>query len=148
VKVEATAKLLRRIDPTIEVETIADRFRPVQSIGKAVFCCVDSISTRAAIWRSVADRCEFWADGRMRGEVLRILAACDAESCQHYGTTLFRQSEAQPGPCTARSTLYAASIAAGLMVHQLTRWLRQLPVECDVSFNLLALEIAAITPGP
>ncbi|MCA9056541.1 MAG: ThiF family adenylyltransferase, partial [Planctomycetaceae bacterium] len=93
------------------------------------------------IWRSVADRCEFWADGRMRGEVLRILTASDAESRQHYGTTLFQQSEAQPGPCTARGTLYAASIAAGLMVHQFTRWLRNISIEADVSLNLLAMEL-------
>src|SRR3712207_8955727 len=39
--------------------------------GEAVFCCVDSISARSAIWRSVRGRCRFWADGRMLGEVIR-----------------------------------------------------------------------------
>ena len=58
----------------------------------------------------------------------------------HYPTTLFAQSEAQAGRCTARSTIYAASIAAGLMVHQFTRWLRGLPVDRDTSLNLLAGE--------
>ena len=58
----------------------------------------------------------------------------------HYPTTLFAQSEAQPGRCTARSTIYAASIAAGLMVHQFTRWLRGMPVDRDTSLNLLAGE--------
>lgn len=140
-KVDATAQLLQRIDPTIEVEATTDRFRPSVSVGHAVFCCVDSISTRSAIWRSVAERCEFWTDGRMRGEVLRVLAAADADSRQHYGTTLFPPPEAQPGPCTARSTLYAASIAAGLMVHQCTRWLPRLTLDRDVSLNLLAGEL-------
>jgi len=51
--------------------------------------------------------------------------------------------EAQPGRCTARSTLYVASIAAGLMIHQFTRWLRGLPIEPDLSFNLLASELTA-----
>ena len=58
----------------------------------------------------------------------------------HYPTTLFAQAEAQPGRCTARSTIYAASIAAGLMVHQFTRWLRGMPVDRDTSLNLLAGE--------
>jgi len=43
---------------------------------------------------------------------------------------------------TARSTLCAASIAAGLMVHQFTRWLRGFPLEGDSSLNLLAAEWA------
>ena len=58
----------------------------------------------------------------------------------HYPTTLFARSEAQLGRCTARSTIYAASIAAGLMLHQFTRWLRALPVDRDTSLNLLAGE--------
>jgi hypothetical protein len=33
------------------------------------------------------------------------------------------------------------AIAAGLMVHQLTRWLRGLPVDRDAMFNLLAGEL-------
>ena len=51
-------------------------------------------------------------------------------------TTLFRQSEAQQGSCTSRGTVYSASISAGLMVHQFTRWLRGLPVDRDTTVNL------------
>ena len=141
-KVMATQAAVLGIDATITVETIADRFRPQHSLGEAVFCCVDSITARGAIWRSVGSTCSFWADGRMLGEVLRILAVANCTSRRHYPTTLFAQAEAQQGRCTARSTLYAASIAAGLMVHQFTRWLRSLPVDADTSFNLLAGEYA------
>ncbi len=74
--------------------------------------------------------------------VLRVLAVADAQGREHYPTTLFAQSEAVPGRCTARSTIYSASIAAGLMTHQFTRWLRGIPVDCDVSLNLLAGELA------
>jgi molybdopterin-synthase adenylyltransferase len=55
---------------------------------------------------------------------------------------LFSQTEAQAGRCTSRSTIYAASIAAGLMVHQFTRWLRGIPTDRDTSLNLLAGEWA------
>ena len=72
-KVLATQNAIRCLDATIQVETIADRFRLRMSIGQAVFCCVDSITARSAIWRAVQHSCRFWADGRMLGEVLRVL---------------------------------------------------------------------------
>ena len=53
---------------------------------------------------------------------------------------LFARADAEVGRCTSRSTIYTASIAAGLMVHQFTRWLRGMPVDRDTSFNLLAGE--------
>ena len=68
-KVEATARMLRQIHPAIELTLIEDRFRPHQPIGECVFCCVDSISARAAIWKSVGHRCRCWLDGRMLGDV-------------------------------------------------------------------------------
>src|SRR3954464_3207632 len=97
---------------------VEDRYRPKLAVGQAVFCCVDSIETRAAIWRSVSRRAEFWADGRMLGEAIRVLVAADEAGRGHYPTTLFTGSEAQAGRCTARSTIYTANITAGLMIHQ------------------------------
>lgn len=141
-KVSATTTAIHRLDPTTEVRTICDRFRPTAELGNAVFCCVDSISARAAIWRAASRRCEFWTDGRMLGEVLRVLAVSGEQGRSYYPLTLFAQSEAQQGSCTGRSTIYAASITAGLMVHQLTRWLRRLPIDIDLSLNLLASELA------
>ena len=139
-KVNATAAAICQLDPAIAVETVLDRYRARMEIGQAVFSCVDSIEARSIIWRSAGARCRFWADGRMLGEVLRVLAMADDVGRDHYPTTLFRQSEAQSARCAARSTIYAASIAAGLMVHQFTRWLRGLPVDRDTSLNLLAGE--------
>ena len=139
-KVIATRQAIRRIDPHVEVEVIEDRFRPKQQHHDAVFCCVDSISTRATIWRAVQGTTRFWTDGRMLGEVLRVLAVADGAGRELYKDTLFPESEAQQGSCTSRSTIYAASIAAALMVHQFTRWLRGLPVDPDTSLNLLAGE--------
>ncbi|MCH7725072.1 MAG: ThiF family adenylyltransferase, partial [Planctomycetes bacterium] len=99
-KVEATRQAMLRIDPQIKVEAVNDRYRSKLDIGQAVFCCVDSISARAAIWRSASNRCQFWCDGRMLAEVIRVLAACDTESREHYSQTLFPQAEAEQGRCT------------------------------------------------
>ncbi|HEV8068974.1 MAG TPA: ThiF family adenylyltransferase [Planctomycetaceae bacterium] len=142
-KVAATRKAIGCIDPTIVVDTCADRFRPKQTVADVLFCAVDSISARASLWRAVEQQCRFWADGRMLGETIRVLSAADARGRQHYATTLFSQSEAQTGQCTSRSTIYAASIAAGLMVHEFTRWLRDLPLDCDSTLDLLAGDLNA-----
>jgi sulfur carrier protein ThiS adenylyltransferase len=141
-KVQATAAAIEKIDSSIVVETLLDRYRPAQAVGEAVFCCVDSITAREAIWRSASRRCQFWCDGRMLSEVLRVLTAGDPAGREYYPKTLFAQAEAQAGRCTSRSTIYAAAIAAGLMLHQFTRWLRQMPLDRDISLNLLAGELA------
>ncbi len=142
-KVRATANAIRRLDEDIQVELVEDRYRAKLDIGDAVFCCVDSISARAAIWRSARDRSQFWADGRMLGETIRVLAAGDASRRAHYADTLFSQSDAHRGPCTSRSTIYSANIAAGIMVHQFTRWLRGIAADFDTTVNLLAGEWTA-----
>ncbi len=139
-KVVATAAAIHRIDPSIVMEPIEDRFRAKHETGEAVFCCVDTIAARSAIWRSIRNRCLFWVDGRMLGEVLRVLAVDNLSVANRYSTTLFSPSEAQQGRCTSRSTIYSASIAAGLMTHQFTRWLRAIPTDFDTSVNLLAGE--------
>jgi sulfur carrier protein ThiS adenylyltransferase len=139
-KVQAVAAAVRAHDPSIDLEEVLDRYRPRMSVSEAVFCCVDSIAARAAIWRSAGARSLFWADGRMLGEVIRVLTVTDEHSLKHYPSSFFVPTEAQAGSCTARSTIYAASIAAGLMVHLFTRWLRGLPVDADMSINLLAGE--------
>ncbi|TWU39820.1 thiamine biosynthesis protein ThiF [Novipirellula aureliae] len=136
----AASQAINEIDPTIEATRLEDRFRPRQEIGNAVFCCVDSIVARTAIWRSIRSRVGFWTDGRMLGEVLRVLSVTDSDAEAHYASTLFATSEAQQGTCTSRSTIYAASIAAGIMIHQFTRWLRDIPTDADTSVNLLSGE--------
>jgi molybdopterin-synthase adenylyltransferase len=144
-KVSAMAQCISRMDKSIRVEGLQDRFRRKFTVGEAIFCCVDSIETRTAIWRSVFRRAQFWADGRMLGEAIRVLVAADESGRCHYPTTLFSQSEAQSGHCTARSTIYSANIAAGLMVHQFVRWLRGQPTDPDLSLNLLASELTVAT---
>lgn len=140
-KVAATARMMRRLDPSIAVTQTEDRFRVKYGSGDAVFCCVDSISVRTAIWRTASSQCRFWCDGRMLGEVVRIVTATGDASRDHYTTTLFDQADAAAGRCTARGTIYTANIAAGLMLHQFTRCLRDIPVDRDLSLNLLSSEL-------
>ncbi len=141
-KVNATLDLCWRINANSQIHAAPERFRRSMEIGNVVFCCVDRIDVRRMIWQATQDKVSFFADGRMSAEVLRILTACGVESRKHYPTTLFRADEAFVGPCTAKTTIYCANIAAGLMLAQFTKYLRQLPIDPDIQFNLLASELS------
>jgi len=141
-KVNTTVQLCQRINSSLEIHVVPERFRRSMETGDIIFCCVDSIDVRRIVWDSVKDKARYFADGRMSAEVLRVLTACDFESRKHYPSTLFRTEEAFVGPCTAKTTIYCANIAAGLMVAQFTKYLRQLPIDADIQFNLLASEMS------
>ena len=145
-KVTATAFAVKDVDEAIEIEVVVDRFRPSQTIGNIAFVCVDSISARSAIWRSLRSRVEVLIDTRMSGETLRLLTWQRGDPFDHYEESLFPQSEAHAGACTSKSTIYSASIAAGFAVHQLTRTLREIPMDADILINLLAGEMT-ISPA-
>ena len=140
-KVEATGELCRRINHGLELHQANERFRRSMDIGTAIFCAVDKIEIRRMIWDAVKDKASFFTDGRMSAEILRVLTACDAASREHYPTTLFAAGEAYAGSCTAKSTIYTANIAAGLALGQFTRHLRGLPIDQDVSINILTSEL-------
>jgi sulfur carrier protein ThiS adenylyltransferase len=146
----ATGELCHRINPQIKLLTREERFRRSmarefreQNRSTAIFSCVDSITTRGLIWESVRQQVDLFVDGRMSAEVMRVLASDWPADDVYYPTTLFAAERAYAGSCTAKSTVYTASIAAGLMVSQFTRWLRGLPIDRDVTLNLLSAELIA-----
>ena len=140
-KIDATARACKAVNSSIHIETTSERFNRRMDITGQVFCCVDSIETRKFIWQNLQDQIAMFVDGRMSAEVLRVITACDLASREHYPTTLFQAREAFAGSCTAKTTIYCANIAAGLMLSQFTKYLRQLPVDSDIQLNLLASEI-------
>ncbi len=115
----------------------------VALFGKIGIDCGELLSdTRKLIFESVAQKVDFLCDGRMAAEVLRVLTVTDHAGRGYYPGTLFTAAEAFQGACTAKSTIYSATIAAGLMVGQFAKWLRGLPTERDVMLNLLAAEMS------
>jgi sulfur carrier protein ThiS adenylyltransferase len=71
-----------------------------------------------------------------------VITAYSKQSREHYPQTLFSAGQAYTGTCTAKTTIYCANIAAGLMIAQFTKFLRQLPIDYDIQLNLLASEIS------
>lgn len=140
-KVQATADLCRQINDRLAVAEANRRFARSMEIHRIVFCCVDRIDARQHIWNAVRDRVEFFCDGRMAAEVLRVITVADVCSADEYPRTVFSTDQAHRAGCTAQSTVYCANIAAGVMVHQFSRWLRGMPVDFDLTLNLLASEL-------
>ena len=146
-KVEATRELCRRINPDVEIISVVERFKrsTARSIPLdrplSVFLCVDSIASRRILWEALMLCAAFLVDGRMSAEVIRVLAVPEPSEDAYYATTLFQPEQAYAGSCTAKATIYTANIAAGMMLAQFTRWLRRLPVDPDVSLNLLSTEL-------
>jgi hypothetical protein len=157
-KVLAVAENLQMINSDTDVKTHLSRWRTSMlsnksnfrwdSGGVAVFCCVDSIETRKHIWLGNKADLNFWVDGRMAGEVLRVITAVDDTSFMNYPSTLFSEDEAFTGACTTQSTVYSASLAAGLMVSQFAKWLRNAPIDNDLTFSIGSGELAPTITDP
>ena len=136
-KVHAAANICHSQSPRMELNARAEKFnrstmrRLAGAKRPAVFCCVDSIDSRRFVWNSVRSTAGFFADGRIAAEIIRELATDAPGSDNAYPTTLFAADQAFVGRCSARTTIYASFIAAGLMVSQFARSLRGLPVVAD-----------------
>jgi hypothetical protein len=111
------------------------------------FCCVDTMEARKEIWQWLEFQ-KFFIDTRMAAEVARIfcVTADDPYSSEHYPTTLFTDAEAHPASCTSKTTFYCASLCASLAVAQLAKWLRDIPTDMDMTFNIMTgdLEFASV----
>lgn len=152
-KVEATADLARDLNSEVTLTTHVRRFHRRDDAAEVVFCCVDDIETRGHIFSAERDQVRFFVDGRMHAESIRIVTVCSGHGLQRYRRTLFRSDEAHRGACTARTTFYAASIAAGIMVAHYTCSLRGFEPPMDLMLNLLADELVVrdaepVAPGP
>ena len=59
---------------------------------------------------------------------------------------LLGASETEQGTGTSRSTIYAASIAVGMIVHQFTRLLRNFPIDAEATTSdATELETTVVT---
>jgi sulfur carrier protein ThiS adenylyltransferase len=142
-KVDAVKESCQAINSEISITTKCDLFHDTDKVGEVIFCCVDSMLARKFIFNSVVDSIGLFLDTRMSAESMRILAVdrSKGESSIWYDETLFGDAEAYGARCTAKSTIYCASIAAGLAISEFTKWLREMPVSKDKMFNLLSGEM-------
>jgi sulfur carrier protein ThiS adenylyltransferase len=145
-KTDALRDELIYINRDTEYCGVCDRFRRkyIPDMGKCIFCCVDSIEIRKLIWECAKGNVDFFCDGRMLAEYIRVLAIGSAEDEPHYEASLHPKEETIQGSCTSEGVIYGAAIAAGMMSHQFTRWLRGHAVNREVMLNLPAGEMTVV----
>jgi len=138
-KVDAVGDLCRLTNSQIEIVKEYGRFNRSTPVGDIVFSCVDTMRVRSFIFEQTKERTKLFIDGRMLGEVMRILSVrCEVpEDVEYYETkTLDADGDIIPGRCTNRSTLYCSNMAAAWMVLRFTQWLRDQPLKRDISLGL------------
>ena len=124
-----------------EMENVRGFFRRYPpGFPTVLFCCVDRIETRERIWSALDTATELWLDSRVAGDTIHVLAAGDEPSWDYYPSSLFNPEDAFRGACTSTMTIHLANIAAGLLIQQMSKWMRRQPLDRHTVFNLLAME--------
>ena len=133
---------LQCLTANLRVDVICDCYRPQRRVGEAVFFCVDRALARTVVWKWLGTRTRFWCDGHARGESVRVLSATDIHSQERYVHAVFATPATGPvaTPSDPRTAVFTARIAAGIMVHEFSRWIRRIPVHREVGLDLLAGE--------
>lgn len=134
-KTLAIERALLAIDDSITIYQHATKWRQqFTAHADVIFSCPDRIDVRQEVFDAHRADDKLIIDGRMLAESMQVYSAIG--NCPRYAGTFFDMSEREEGRCTAKSTIYSASICAGLMVHQFTRWLRDAPLDHCLLFDL------------
>lgn len=159
-KTTATADLCRKILPGIAVSQEIKAVKKSSMLNfaqimenfeySAIFSCVDSFAARRHLGNLMLE-CflpNLFVDGRMAGENVEVRAfSSDGDYIRdhkEWSDTLADDRDAYAGTCTSRSTIFTASLAAALMVLQLSKYFRGLPIKKMILCNLLACELKSI----
>ena len=120
---------------------VTTKWSPSKTIPPDImFSCVDVMSVREALFTFFknTESIQVFYDMRMLGEAMYVFAINrDKDSISFYEKTLFPDSAADEGRCTARSTIYGATIAANLAIHQFARFLRGIDMDRNLGYNML-----------
>jgi len=143
-KVEAAAEDALRINSTINITAINDRWRPSNQHFDATFLCVDSLPMRGKLFGFFQSSVGFIADARLGGEQIRLVTATDDASREHYPTTLVKDEDAHADGCHVPMVKHAATIAASMLVSKYFNWLRGYPSIADMYFGVPLSEITVL----
>ena len=142
-KTGAVTMRLRAINHSVQVTQKCEEYRPeLIEAGSVLFSCVDSIKVRRQMFRDYREHdWPIFFDGRMSAESLQVYCVeRDAEAMARYRESLFPSHEAHRESCTARATIYCASLAAAILCAQFKKWaMGQMP-ETRLNFDLFAMD--------
>lgn len=142
-KTDAVMHRLADISSCIQAFSFPESYRPeLIPTGSAVFSCVDSMKVRRQIFRDFREHdWPVFFDGRMAAESLRVFSIDrSAAALDLYRASLFPSHEAHRESCTARATIYCASMAAAILCAQFKKWAMDQMPEPHIQCDLLSLD--------
>lgn len=110
-KVEALKSMIEFMEG-VSILAINSKFDPDLDSSEILIACVDSMSAREEIYKSVKSRygMKWFIDCRMGANAGDISFVPNTEDgWARYEANFFSDDKAEPVPCTARSTIYAPS---------------------------------------
>lgn len=140
-KADMVGGFCHQTEPMLDLEAICEEFRHTHVVGKSVFCCVNSDKARSYIRQAVANRANFWGEGRMVGDRVRVRVATSNLECRQFSSESALNAD-HVGPSHGR--IYGASLGAALLVYQYAQYLQGLPLCSDATFDF---SIPAYMPG-
>ncbi len=123
-KVKALKEIIQEFDG-LEIMAMNKKWDK-QLIEGIFICSVDSMETRHNIWRTIKRlrvKVPLYIDARMGAEVMRIYAIdpIKEDEVKLYEKTLCPPENVEIAPCTAKATMYCASVIGGIIVSLLKR---------------------------
>lgn len=111
------------------------------TISEIVISCVDSMTTRQAIWQHVKKQPDvgLYLEARMGAEMCRIYSIKNpsVNDTLWYNDMLYSDEHALPLPCTARATIYTGSLIASLLCYQVKRYAKLQDVSKEIIFDFV-----------
>lgn len=135
-KVEACAEEMIRINSDIEIQMVADRWRPSKDEFDTIFMCVDSLPLRGKIFNyyNSLDPSPLMFDSRIGGEQIRLLSVFDDESREWFPQTISADEKAYGIGCHVPMIKHSANISASMLVSQFMNSLSEGPLFKDRLF--------------
>lgn len=138
-KVKATEEILHLFHgKEIKIKTCKEKFSRQKLSEGIIICGVDSMETRADIWRAIRMNLSvpLYIDARTGGEIVEChtVRPCQIEDIEYYEKTL--EYKAAELPCGGRSIGYAGRIIAGLIASQCKRWIKNEEYYQKILFNI------------
>lgn len=124
------------------IQSNARLFTPEDAAGLQgiVVSAVDTMKARRMIFEAIKDEpnaVKMIIDPRMSAEFYQQYTI-DMNAPHWYEKVLFADSEAVPTPCTAKSTIYTATLAAGMVVKTVKNILLKQDYPKNVQWNIAA----------
>lgn len=116
-----------------------------QDLSEVVVSCVDSMSSRLTIWRSVREKpeCKILIDARMGFETLMVWAIKPQvkEDRIAYSQSLYSDEEALQESCTRRAIAYTPALAAAVICNLVKRYVNAEELSRQVIIDLTTWSI-------